>query len=302
MRILLTGGSGDLGRLLARDLKKQGDTPVIFDLRPPPENHEFIKGSITNPADVEKAMGGIDMVVHIAALHGIHEQTHSAEDFEKVNVEGTRNVLNAMIKAGIKKHVFISSTSIFSGKGPYARSKIINEKDVAEHAEKHGIATLTLRPRAFIPPWNRTVYTKYSDWAKWFWGGAVHADDVNQATLKAINHIKNRQEPMLPVPALTVDGAYDYTTEEISLWDKDGPGSTFRKTYGSDNEKLAQNFGLDPAKKPKVLDITETKGLLGYKPTFSLKNLLDELKRFGDKGPAGPFMPPPGSATIGPKP
>lgn len=291
MRVLLTGGSGDLGRLLARDLAARGDSPVIFDLRPPFESHAYIEGSINDLSALEKAMAGVDVVVHIAALHGIHESTHSASDFQKVNVDGTETVLAAMASSGVKNLVFISSTSIFNERGAYAHSKIAAEKLVAGAANDGDINALTLRPRAFIPFWNRQVYKDYSSWAKWFWGGAVHVDDVNQATLKAVDFVAGNRPP-LPVVALTVDGAYDYTADELSTWDVKGLGHSFTQRYGEDLARLAQRYGLDISQKPKILDISGTRSLLGYVPKYSLKNLLDELAAFGDEGPPGPFDVP----------
>jgi hypothetical protein len=48
---------------------------------------------------------------------------------------------------------------------------------------------------------------------------------------------------------------------------------------------LALSYGLDPALKPTRLDISETVGWLGYKPSYSLASLLSELAVYGDRGP-----------------
>jgi hypothetical protein len=70
----------------------------------------------------------------------------------------------------------------------------------------------------------------------------------------------------------------------ISHWDAEGPGSTFRKYY-SEYHDLALSYGLDPAVKPTKLDISETVRWLGYKPSYSLANLLSELAAYCDSGP-----------------
>lgn len=288
MRVLLTGGSGDLGSLLARQLKAQGDTPVIFDLRPPVEGHEFIEGSINDFDALVPAMRGIDCVVHIAALHGIHEKDHSREEFLRVNIQGTQNTLDAASRNGVKKFLFISSTSVRDKESVYGYSKIAGEKLCRDHAAENGMDLLILRPRAFIPPWNRAAYDNYIQWTQWFWRGAVHVHDVTQATLKAVNYLRDHA-PASGLPALTVDGAYDYTGNDLENWDADGPGSTFRRIYGNDNAALAESFGLDTAVKPNVLEMQDTRDILGYAPQFSLRNLLDELKRYGVAGPPSPF-------------
>ena len=83
---------------------------------------------------------------------------------------------------------------------------------------------------------------------------------------------------------LTLDSAYEYTDADLDHWDAEGPGSTFRKYY-PEYYDLALSYGLDPALKPTKLDISETVRWLGYKPAYSLANLLAELAAFGDAGP-----------------
>ena len=185
MRILLTGGAGDLGLLLARELSQRGDTPVCLDIRPPSvQRGEFVPGSITDRALLAQTMPGIDVVVHIAAWHGIHEVTgqRDAFDFWDVNVTGTFNVLETAVRAGVHKVVFISSTSVEDRHGIYGHTKVLGEEMAQTYAVRHGMEIITLRPRAFIPHWNKTVYKNYVEWAHWFWAGAVHINDVVQAT------------------------------------------------------------------------------------------------------------------------
>jgi hypothetical protein len=83
---------------------------------------------------------------------------------------------------------------------------------------------------------------------------------------------------------LTLDSAYEYTDADLDHWDADGAGSTFKKYY-PEYYDLALSYGLDPALKPTKLDISETVRWLGYKPAYSLANLLSELTAFGDSGP-----------------
>jgi nucleoside-diphosphate-sugar epimerase len=126
------------------------------------------------------------------------------------------------------------------------------------------------------------VYTKYSDWARWFWRGAVHIDDVASAVMLSLDLISRRQLGRHLV--LTLDSAYEYMEADLAQWDADGPGSTFRKRYPQYYD-LALSYGLDPAVKPNRLDISETVRWLGYKPSYSLASLLSELAAFGDSGP-----------------
>jgi nucleoside-diphosphate-sugar epimerase len=290
MRILLTGGSGDLGVLLSEALAERGDEPAVIDPAPP---HACVKtyfgGSILDRAAVGKAVEGVACVIHIAAWHGIHESrgTKTAYDFHDLNVTGTFNVLQAAAAAGVKRFLFISSTSVADRHGVYGHSKILGEEMSRAYAHRHGMGVVILRPRAFIPSWNTAVYGSFPEWAAWYARGAVHIADVSRAVLCALDLLVKdggRREP--PVRVFTIDGAHDFTKEDLDTWDAEGPGSTFRKYYPPEDEALMRKYGLGPARKPKVLDIPDAEKLPGYAPRYSLKNMLQELRRF-DRGVTG---------------
>lgn len=304
MRILLTGGSGDLGTLLSAALLERGDAVANIDMAAPRmKGTSFTKGSILDRDTLKKVTEGADCIVHIAAWHGIHENegTKTAEEFHDLNVTGTFNVLEAAAQAGVKKFVFLSSTSIDNENSIYGHTKILGEEMCRAYAERHGMEMIMLRPRAFIPSWNRQVYKNYVEWAKWFMRGAVHVEDVNQAVLKSIDRLSGGKPLPETAPALTIDGAYEYTQEDLAGWDKDGPGSTFKKHY-PEHYDAAMKAGLDPARRPKVLDIQKTRDVIGYDPQYSLKNLLAELDKYGLEGPPAPFETKRPSASPAPHP
>jgi nucleoside-diphosphate-sugar epimerase len=126
------------------------------------------------------------------------------------------------------------------------------------------------------------VYTKFSDWAQWFWRGAVHIDDVASAVMLGVDLVSRRQLKQHLILAL--DSAYEYTQADLDQWDADGAGATFRKYY-AEYYDLALSYGLDPTVKPHSLDISETVRWLGYKPSYSLASLLSELATYGNTGP-----------------
>ena len=93
----------------------------------------FIEGSILDRSKLTEIFGGCDCIVHTAAWHGIHETRgeKNSYDFFDLNVCGTFEVFEAAASLGIDKIIFI----------------------------KHGnLNVITLRPRGFIPFWNRDVY------------------------------------------------------------------------------------------------------------------------------------------------
>jgi UDP-glucose 4-epimerase len=302
MRILLTGGSGDLGQLLAEDLKSSGYTPVVLDVRPPRDaSIEFIEGSILDRELLKTAVKNIDCIVHIAAWHGIHEnqKQKTPEEFHDLNVTGTFNVFEAAAKAGIKKISFVSSTSVDDRYGLYAHTKILGEEMARAYAHRHDMDIIILRPRAFIPPWNTTVYKSYIEWANWFVKGSVHVRDVSTATLKSVERLFSGPLPE-KAPICVIDGAYEYTAQDLKDWDKDGPGITFKKTYPEFYD-LAKGAGINIARKPFILDISKTQELLGYAPEFSLKTLLEDLRIHGLNGPPAPFDAPAKTKPPAPK-
>jgi nucleoside-diphosphate-sugar epimerase len=287
MKVLLTGGAGDLGQTLAPRLINRGDTPVILDIRAPQDLKQvgmFIHGSVLDRSRLQEYLCGCDCTVHIAAWHGIHEDRgeRDAYDFFDLNVRGTFEVFEAAASLGIDKIIYISTTSVHRPDTLYGRSKILAERIAEDYVKYRNMNVITLRPRGFIPYWNRDVYTKYSDWAQWFWRGAVHIDDVASAVMLGLDLICRRQTRQHLV--LTLDSAYEYTDADLDQWDADGAGSTFRKHY-PDYYDLALSYGLDPAVKPNRLDISEAVRWLGYKPSYSLACLLSELATYGERGP-----------------
>jgi nucleoside-diphosphate-sugar epimerase len=287
MKVLLTGGSGDLGQTLVPKLLDKGDIPVILDVRAPRDLKQqgmFIQGSILDRSKLKELFLGCDCIVHIAAWHGIHEirGEKNAYDFFDLNVRGTFEVFEAAVSLGINKIIYISTTSVDKPDTRYGRSKILGEHIAEDYRRYSDMNVITLRPRAFIPFWNRAVYTNYSDWARWFWKGAVHIDDVAAAVILSVDLISRQQLRRRLI--LTLDSAYEYTDADLDHWDAEGAGSTFKKYY-SEYYELALSHGLDPALKPTKLDISETVRWLGYKPSYSLARLLSELAAYGDSGP-----------------
>jgi nucleoside-diphosphate-sugar epimerase len=285
MKILLTGGAGDLATVLAPKLEARGDTPLRLDIVPPRDRRGVVLlGSILDRAGLRRALEGVDCVVHIAAWHGIHDAMKQRDvyAFWDLNVTGTFNVFEAAARVGISKLIYLSSTSARSRDSIYGHTKVLGEEVARTYAARHAMQVMMLRPRGFIPHWNRSVYASFVEWAQWFWRGAVHIDDVAQAVLQSLD-VLQRQTLEAPL-GLVVDGAYEYTDDDLANWDAAGPGSTFRKYYAA-YETLARQHGLLPEEKPFKYDIAETQQWLGYVPRYSLRHLLEELDRYGPDGP-----------------
>jgi len=119
LKILITGGAGNIGRQLVQKALASANEVVVFDI--PQANYEglegvkgvdVVKGFVNDTRALALATGGVDAVIHLAAL-----MTHLCTDREKtfaVNVEGTRNVLDALARSGRDaRFVFSSSVSTY---------------------------------------------------------------------------------------------------------------------------------------------------------------------------------------------
>ena len=280
MKILVTGGSGDLGQRMIPLLIRAGHVVVNFDIQEPLSGSgDFHQGSLLNPSQIINALKGSDLVIHIAAWHGIHEtrgwKTH--QDFWDLNVDGTHHLVEACGTQGVSRMVHISSSSVSKSTGIYGHTKRVAEEIMSYAHQTQQMDIITLRPRAFIPPWNGSVYSGFNEWAQRFWMGAVHIDDVAQALLSSVRLLASRSEPEHNV--LAIDRAFDFPGDALLNWDDDGPGSTFSKFY-SEYLAVAAHLGLETSIQPNYTDISEAREVIGYHPEYSLRSLLNDHSTF----------------------
>ena len=117
METLITGGTGLVGHHLVTELQSRGDTVSALVL--PSENTRWLeergvtvyRGDIREPDTLTAPMHNIDTVFHLAAMQGVWL---SAERYAAVNVTGTENVCRAVLKAGVRRVVHVSSWTIYS--------------------------------------------------------------------------------------------------------------------------------------------------------------------------------------------
>ena len=130
MKILITGATGYIGHLLAKEAAAKDYTVhvLVRDIHslslPKHINIVPFKGDITDKQSVATAMAGCSRVIHTAAIAKLWVKDKG--DFLKVNVEGTRNILDAAYNSGVKKLVFTSSAGVL---GPSLHFKPLCEKD-----------------------------------------------------------------------------------------------------------------------------------------------------------------------------
>jgi len=147
---LVTGGAGFIGSNIASELVRRGESVrIIDDLSTGREQNlndfldkvEFIRGDICDSAIIQKAVSGVDYVLHQAAIPSVERSVKDPATTNKANVDGTLSLLIASRDAGVKRVIFASSSSIYGDSptlpktedmtpnplSPYAASKIIGE-------------------------------------------------------------------------------------------------------------------------------------------------------------------------------
>jgi sterol-4alpha-carboxylate 3-dehydrogenase (decarboxylating) len=132
---LIIGGDGFVGRWIVEMLIKRGETSItVFDIVQKYFDKEIkhYQGDLTNYDDISECIEKekITAVIHTASPP---HDGKSEELFWKVNVEGTKNVIEACVKLGVKKLVYTSSSSVvYDG-----YSELINTDETAPYPEKH---------------------------------------------------------------------------------------------------------------------------------------------------------------------
>ena len=171
--ILVTGGAGHLGNVLVRSLLEKGEKVRVLVL--PGEDVsslegldcERVEGNVLDPEKLRLAMQGVDLVYHMAALVAITSDKY--ELMYKVNVEGTRNVIEACREMGVRRLVYTSSIhalgrpeegttvdetvefDLTNPSGAYDRTKAIASTLVQE-AAKNGLDAVIVLPTGVIGP------------------------------------------------------------------------------------------------------------------------------------------------------
>lgn len=119
MHVLVIGGAGYIGSHVVKFLLKTGNKVRVFDDMSTGQKinlfkeAEFVKGSILNTKDLDKAMQGIDAVIHLAAKKSVGESMLETEKYSENNLVGTANVLNTMCRHLVKYFIFSSSAAVY---------------------------------------------------------------------------------------------------------------------------------------------------------------------------------------------
>ena len=122
MKILLTGGAGYVGSACLRWLLEHGHDPIAYDnlsegnvAAVPDASNRLIVGDISQTDHLTEVMRrhGVEAVMHFAALASVPDSIADPDTYYRVNVGGTKSVLDAMRAAGVRKILFSSTAATY---------------------------------------------------------------------------------------------------------------------------------------------------------------------------------------------
>jgi UDP-glucose 4-epimerase len=167
MKLLVTGGAGYIGSIVARLLIEQGHEIVVLDnlerghREAVPAQAQLIVADLRNPEDPRGALraGGFDGVLHFAALALVGESVEHPELYYRTNVTGTLNLLEAMVAYEVPRLVFSSTCAVYGqpdevpiseGATPrpqnaYGASKLAADYLIGDFCTAHGLGAVSLR-------------------------------------------------------------------------------------------------------------------------------------------------------------
>ena len=240
MKVFVTGGTGFIGRNTVARLVGAGHQCLCLIRNPEKQallkdlGVRFAKGDVTDKQSLNEAMNGCDAVINLANLYSLWEADTSI--YTKINVDGTRNVMEAALQAQIQKVVHVSSIVTW-GRSPevpfnegspagelptdYARTKYAGDQVAWELFEKEGLPLVMIYPSAVMGAGdtkatgnhinlliNRKMPLRALESAVFTF---VHVDDVAEAIVRALDKEGNIGEKYIV-------GKEQCTYGEINRW------------------------------------------------------------------------------------
>lgn len=280
MKVLITGGSGLVGRHVVTALSQEHEVANL-DINPPARREvPFIQADVLDPATLREKTAGFDAVVHLAGIP--HPLNETGERVFRVNVMGTFNMLEAALDNGIRKFVLMSSESTlgfaFSSRrtwpeyvpideqhplrpqDPYGLSKVACELLCAGYSRRSNLSTVCLRaPWIWVPDqpeveMYRRLVAEYDQWHKNLWA-YVHVADVAQAvSLSLLTSLPEKHDAFF----ICADENWtDFATKELM------------KRFYPETKRIG-----DLRDRASLISNEKARRILGFSPKFSRSDIL----------------------------
>lgn len=307
MKVLVTGGSGFLGINLIRYLTERGHECVSldlveFDYPDMKDKVNAIQGDIRIQRDVEKAMEGVDQVVHTAAALPLY----SPKDIYTTDVEGTRMLLEVAYKNKVQRFVMISSTAVYGipdhhplyetdkleGVGPYGQAKIQAEMVCLEYRGK-GMVVPIIRPKSFIGPERLGVFAMLYDWAMTGHNFPMIGSGKNRYQLLDVEDLCQAIYLCMTLPTEVTNDTFNIGAKEFTTMKGDyqavldyarkgkhiigfpaAPAILALRALEAMHLSPLYKWVYETASKDSFVSIEKAERVLGYKPKYSNKDAL----------------------------
>lgn len=166
MKLLVTGGAGYIGSIVAKQLLAAGNEVVVMDSlerghrSAVPSGARLVVGALLDPETIGQVLAeGFDGVLHFAALALVGESVSHPERYWRTNVGGTLNLLEAMHARGVHRLVFSSTAAVYGQPdelpitetaptrptNPYGSSKLAVDRMIGDICGAHGLGGVSLR-------------------------------------------------------------------------------------------------------------------------------------------------------------
>jgi dihydroflavonol-4-reductase len=281
---LITGATGFLGTALLRDLIQRGEGPLrAMQSGPAPAwmkeaGVEVVRGSVTSPGDVAKALAGVERVYHLAGLVSLKKD--DAHRMYQIHVDGTRTLCRGAVEAGVRRIVMSSTSGTIAvskrpdpdidetapapveliGRWPYYTSKLYQE-EAARRACGDRVELVMLNPGLLLGP----------------------GDDRLSST-RVVLQFLGREIPIAPAGGLNFVDTRDAAAVFPVAMERGVPGE--RYLLGTQNWTFSEFFG-------RLARISKVDGPLikgrGKFPLFAAHALAAVYKQLGKTPPIEPM-------------
>ena len=308
-RILVTGGAGYIGSTAASILIDRGHDVIVFDdlstghadsIDP---RAEFFEGSLLDPDALRRALVGVSAVVHFAGKSLVGESVEKPDLYHHVNVDGTRNLIDAMKLFAIDRMVFSSSAATYgspstspitediqgSPTNPYGQSKLDIDQMISAAnlsaislryfnvagahlspsgwlAERHDPET-HLIPNVIKATAEKPLEIFGTDWQTpdgTCVRDYVHVVDLIDAHIKALNNLRHGKHEII-----NLGSGSGYSVKEVI--------SSAQRVLGRDIPVVnASRRAGDPA--TLVASVARAKSILDWQPTKSLDQMISDTQ------------------------